>query len=72
MLPRLVLDVCFQKAVLFFFCGVVCLSEGIGSVGVVVVIAPFCEVVCEFEARDVGGRIFKVDDYELFVFICGD
>ena len=34
-----------------------------GSGGGVVVVAPFCEVVCEFEAGDVGVGVFEVDDY---------
>jgi len=38
-----------------------------GFLFVVVVVAPFCEVVCEFKARGIGGCVFEVDDDELFV-----
>jgi hypothetical protein len=33
----------------------------------VVVVAPFCEVVCEFQTTGIGGCIFEVDDDQLFV-----
>lgn len=36
-----------------------------------VVVAPFCEVVCEFEARGVAGGVFEVDHDELFVGVGG-
>ena len=29
------------------------------------------EVICEFEARDVGVGVFEVDDDEFFVLVCG-
>lgn len=38
-------------------------------VGIVVVVAPFREVVCEFQTRGIGGCVLEVDDYELFVCI---
>lgn len=34
---------------------------------VVIVVAPFCEMVCKLETWCIGGGVFKVDDYELFV-----
>lgn len=37
---------------------------------VVVVVAPFREMVCEFETRSVSGCVFEVDDYELFMGVC--
>ena len=43
---------------------------GPGSVGVVVVVTPFCEVVGEFETGRVGGGVFEVDDYQLLVVVC--
>lgn len=60
-------DVGFDEAALFFFGGVVLGVAGVGSNRVVVVVAPFCEVICEFEAAGVGGGVFEVDDDELFV-----
>ena len=38
---------------------------------VVVVVGPFGEVVCEFEAWQVGGGVLEVDDHELFVLVGG-
>ena len=37
-----------------------------------VVVAPFGEVVGEFESAGVGGGVFEVDDDELFVLVCGE
>lgn len=34
-----------------------------------IVVAPLREVVCEFQARGIGGCVFKVDHDELFVRI---
>lgn len=48
---------------LFFAGGVVCVVEGVGGGGGVVVVAPFGEVVCEFQAGNVRGGVFEVDDY---------
>jgi hypothetical protein len=53
--------------VLFFFGGVVVSVAGVRCDGVVVVVAPFCEVVCELKTGGVGGGVFKVNDDELFV-----
>lgn len=50
--------------------------EGVGALPgegwVVVVVAPFREVVCEFQAGGVGVCVFEVDDDELFVGVCGE
>lgn len=59
----------FDKATLFFFCRVVLGIAGVGSDGVVVIIAPFCEMVCELETRGISGGVFEVDDDKLFVSI---
>ena len=32
-----------------------------------IVVAPFCEMVCELETWSIGGSVFEVDDYELLV-----
>lgn len=34
-----------------------------------IVVAPFRKVVCEFQTGGVGGGVFEVDNYELFVVI---
>lgn len=59
-----------DEAFLFLECGVVvCIARpGCRRWGMVVV-APFCEMVCEFEAWGVGGGVFEIDDYELFVLV---
>ena len=35
----------------------------------VVVVAPLCEMVGKFEAREVGASIFEINDNQLFVLI---
>ena len=35
----------------------------------VVIVTPFCEMVCKFKPGDVGRGILKVNDNELFVFV---
>ena len=37
-----------------------------------VVIAPFCEMVCKFQAWSIGVCVLEVDDYELLVLVCGE
>lgn len=44
----------------------------VGGDGVVVVIAPFGEVICEFEAGGVAGGVFEVDYHELLVCVGGE
>lgn len=44
---------------------------GVRGGGVVVVVGPLGEVVCELEAGEVGRGVFEVDDDELFVFVLG-
>ena len=39
---------------------------------VVVIVAPFREVVCEFEARRVRIGVLEVDDDEALVLVCGE
>ena len=60
-------DVTSDKASLLFQSWVSGCSTSPRLGGVVVIVAPFCEVVCEFEAGKVGGCVFEVDDDELFV-----
>jgi hypothetical protein len=62
-----VVNIGFDEASLFFFSGVVIGITGVRGDRVVVIIAPFCEMVCELETRCVGGGVFKVDDNKLFV-----
>ncbi len=61
----------FDGAALFLGRGVAGRVAGVGAGGVVVVVGPFGEVVCEFEAGEVGGGVLEVDYYELFVFVGG-
>lgn len=42
---------------------------GIWGDRIMIVVAPFCEVVCELETRGICGGIFEVDDDKLFVGI---
>lgn len=60
-------DIGFYEAALFFFRRVVVCITGVRRNGVMIIIAPFCEVICELETRGVGGGVFEVDDDELFV-----
>jgi hypothetical protein len=69
---RAVVDVGADEATLFVRGGVVVLIARVGCDGIVVVVAPFCEVVCEFEAGGVGGGVFEVDDDELLVAVGGE
>ena len=66
------LDICFEEAVLFLRGRVSFLVEGVGCGRGVVVVAPFGEMVCEFQAGGVGGGVFEVDYDELFVFVGGE
>ena len=43
-----VLDIGFEEAALFFGGWVAAGVEGVLTDGIVVIVAPFCEVVCEF------------------------
>ena len=58
-------------AALFLGRGVARGVTGVRAGRVVVVVGPLGEVVCEFETREVGGRVLEVDYHELFVFVCG-
>lgn len=57
---------------LLFECWIVVCVACPGLLFVVVVIAPFCEVVGEFKAGGVGGGVFKVDDNQLSVRVLGE
>lgn len=56
------LNISFEEAVLLFWCGICIRIEGIWLGRIMVVVAPFREVVCEFEAGDVGRGILEVDN----------
>ena len=64
-------DVRLHGTALFLGRGVARCVTGVGAGGVVVVVGPFGEVVCEFETREVSGGVLEVDDHELFVFVGG-
>lgn len=50
-----------QKAPLFLHTGIVIRIASPGFAGVVVVVTPFREVVCEFQPGRVGRCVFEVD-----------
>lgn len=65
-------EVGFDEAVLLLGCGIAALgAAGVRGSCVVVVVSPFGEVIGEFESRQVGRGVFKVNDDELFVLILG-
>lgn len=40
-------------------------------ISIVVVVAPLCEVICEFETGGISGCVLKVDDGQLLVVVLG-
>ena len=68
---RTVIDIGANKTSLFFKRRVsVCIaSPGLGRI--VVIVAPFCEVVGEFKSGCVCGCILKINDNELSMGIFG-
>ena len=60
-------EISADKAALFLDGRVVLSITSLGLLLVMIVIAPLRKMVCEFEARCIGGCVFEVDDYELFV-----
>ena len=65
-------DVGADEAVLFFWAWVAGCVAGVGLRGVVVVVAPFGEVVGEFHAGCVGRGVLEVDDDKLAMFVVGE
>lgn len=47
------------------------MATGVGVDRVVVVVCPFGKVIGKLEAGYIGGSIFKVNDDQLFVLVCG-
>jgi hypothetical protein len=68
---RLVVYVRPDEAVLLLGGGIRGCVAGVGSNGVVVVVCPLREVVCELEPREVSARVLEVDDDELLMFVRG-
>ena len=66
---RSVVYIGFEETVLFFWSWVATSAADPRSVGFVIVVAPFGEVVCKLESWKISCRVFKVDDDELLVFI---
>ena len=52
----------FQKPMLFFRGWVLGVIKGVGGCWGVVIVAPLGEVISEFEARDIGGGVFEIDN----------
>ena len=65
-------DIGADEAALFFWARVAGRVAGVGLGGVVVVVAPFGEVVGEFHAGCVGRGVLEVDDDELAVLVVGE
>lgn len=58
-----------DKSTLFLGSGIIGRIHGPGSLRMVVIVTPFCEVVGELEAWEVSTRILKINDNDLFVLI---
>ena len=65
------LNVSLDEAVLFFWGWIALRAAGERDELVAVVIAPFGEVVSEFETGKIGIGVFKVDDDKLFMLVGG-
>ena len=65
------LNIGFQKAMLFFWIRVCFVVECVGCSWAVVVVAPLREVVCKFETSWISGSVFEVNDNKPFVFVSG-
>lgn len=63
-------EICADEPALFLSGGIIFSITRLGLFLVMVIVAPLREVVCEFKAQRVGGSIFEVDDYELFMSVC--
>ena len=63
------LQVGSDKSTLFVRGGVVGRIDRPGSLRMVIIIAPLCEMVGKFVAWEVSTSIFKVNDDKLFVFV---
>ena len=69
---RTVVDVRADEVTLLFEGWVAVCVACPGFIGIVIVVAPFCEMVGKFKAGGVGGCILEINDYELFVVVCGE
>ena len=62
-------EVSTDEAALFFDGRIILSVASLWLFLVVVVVAPFSEVVCKFEARCVSRGILEVNDYELLMAV---
>jgi hypothetical protein len=65
----MVVDIRGNETVLFFWCWICTRVACPGPFGIVIVVAPFGEMICEFQGWYIGCRVFKVYYNELFVGI---
>ena len=63
-------EICADEPTLFLNGRIVFSIASLRPLLIMVVVAPLREMVCEFQARGVGGCIFEIDNYELFVGVC--
>lgn len=61
----------FDETVLLFRSRVLCLSHGVRDLGVVVIVTPFREVICELISLEISICIFKIDDDKLLMLVGG-
>lgn len=66
---RTVVDVASDEFALLFEAWIAAGMACPGCSWIVVIVTPFCEVVCEFEAGRVGGCVFEVYDNQLLVVV---
>lgn len=62
-------DIGFDKTALLFGCWIDFLVDRVRNFRVMIVVAPFCEVICELEAWNIGIGVFEVDDDKLLVLV---
>lgn len=65
-----VIYICSDETLLFFNCGVVFSIACPGHWSrCMVIVTPFCKVICEFQTRCIGACVFEIDDDKLFVMV---
>ena len=65
------IDIRLQEAVLFLRGRVVACIAHVGKCLIMVVVAPFVEVIGKLKASNIGGRVLEVNHDELLVFVGG-
>lgn len=65
------INICLDEAPLFLDCRIAIRVTSIGCNGVVIIVSPFGEMVCKFEAYSIGSSVFKIDDNQLLMLVGG-